>query len=435
MTYNRRFGAFRPSVRLGKHGAPMRDPNGHDVDITSDLTGGSDDAALADNLPYNGQSSNAQQAAPEGTQHVHGDATHVNNVNRSDAEKQPSLHEALSNAFKGNDGKPTSQEQAQSVQPANAQTPAPLTKDEAGKYRLADGTFASQEQITAFEGQQQQNNTSQQQAPAFVASLTAQEAQQFQSLPAELRQYVERTMEDVNTRKARYSEYDTIEQQLIGPRREAFAAQGTNPVVALNQLFALSDFAGRDPGNFVLWFSQQNGIDLDALLDARDAATANTDPVVRELQGQVQQLTGTLQQMQQGSTQQVQQANLDAVRTFAEATDNSGALARPYITDVMDDWAAQITAVRNANPQMPNEQVLQRAYENACWSNPTIRGKMQEASANAQRAAEAARVAAAKAASGSVAGGPAGNAGASTVNSDMSLRESLEAQFTAARAV
>lgn len=422
---------YRPSVRLGRHGHPMRDNGGHiaDIDITQDLTDGSD-GALADNVPQNAQNG-GQMQAPVGSQPQHGDAKPVNQVDATKpVEKELSLREQLSSAFKGDEGKPTTQENAQSVNTA----PVTLTKDGEGKYRLADGTFASQEQITAFESGQQAQTDANQQQVQVPTGLTAVEAQQFQSLPAELRQYVERTMEGLNTRAARYGEYDLIEQQILGPRRQAFAAEGNTPAVALQQLFSLSDFAAKDPGNFVLWFSQQRGLDLDALLDARDAANANLDPAVQQLQGQVQQLTGLVQQNQQREQAAAQQANYNAVEAFALQKDNSGQLARPYLTDVMDDWSAQITAIRSANPNMPNEEVLQKAYENACWSNPTVRGKMQEASNAASRQQEAERVQAAKNAGSSVAGGPAGSESTLPNNGNRTLREELEAQFAAASA-
>lgn len=438
--------SYRPSVRLGKHGHPMRDPDGHDIDITSDLTGGADDGALADPAPQQRQPDSSSYTPPAGTQPKHGnDILNVNQAQPSQEQqtkapaKEPSLREQLSSAFKGTDNKPTDQQQAQNAsQPSQA--PAALTRDADGKYRNPDGTFASAEQVSAFEAAQknaqpqQGANTPPSQSPA-IAGLTPVEQQQLQSLPAELRQYVERTMEGLNTRAQRYSEYDLIEQQILGPRREALMAQGSNPVIALNQLFALSDFAGRDPGNFVMWFSQQHGLDLDALLDARDAQNANVDPRVQQLEGQVQQLAGTVQQFQQRDVQAAQQANLTAVQNFAEERDASGNLLRPHLTDVMDDWATQITAIRASNPNMPNAEVLQRAYDNACWSNPTVRGRMQEAMQKQQREADAARVAAAKAAGSSVTGAPAGNASTIPNNSNRSLRDELQAQFNAARAV
>jgi hypothetical protein len=429
MKYNRRLGAYRPSVRLGKHGHPMRDPNGHDVDITSDLTDDASDASLGD-VPNNARH-DATPATPPGTQPVHGEAQQRNRVDTTDKQPEPSLRDQLSSAFKGNDGQPAAQEDAQS-----AQAPA-LTKDGEGKYRNPDGTFASTEQVAAFEAAQQPaSDTAAQSQSSAPAGLTPVEAQQFQSLPAELRQYVERTMEDLNTRATRYSEYDLIEQSILGPRREAFQAEGMTPAVALNQLFALSDFAGRDPSNFVLWFSEQRGLDLDALLDARDAATQNVDPVVAQLQSEVQRLTGTVQQFQQQGVQSAQEANLQVVQNFATEKEADGTtMKRPYLTDVMDGWTTQISAVRAANPQMPHNEVLQKAYENACWSDPVVRGKMQSASQAATQQAQQARVQAAKAAGSSVTGGPAGEPSTLPNNSNRSLRDELQSQFAAARAV
>ena len=427
---------YRPSIRLGRHGHPMRDPDGHDFDITADLVDGSD-GALGDPIPSN--SFNGVPNAPAGSQSVFGKDAQPQHADvpaqqeqKAPAAKEPSLREQLSSAFKGTDNTPTDQQQAQS---ANQQAEVPtLTKDGSGKYRLADGTFASAEQVAAFEAAQSaQPDTQQQQSPA-IQGLTPVEQQQFQSLPAELRQYVERTMEGLNTRAQRYSEYDLIEQQILGPRREALAAQGTTPAVALNQLFALSDFAGRAPGDFVMWFAQQHGLDLDALLDARDAQNANVDPRVQQLEGQVQQLAGTVQSFQQREQQAAHEANLATVQNFAQERDAQGNLARPYLTDVMDEWAMQITTIRNANPHMPHVEVLQKAYDNACWSNPTVRGKMQQATQEATRQEQQRRVAAARAAGSSVNGAPAGSQSASPNNSSRSLREELEAQFSAARA-
>lgn len=439
MKYNRRLGAYRPSIRLGKHGHPMRDPNGHaDIDITSDLTDGSD-GALGDR-PYNGQADHSQMQTPPGTQPLHGDAQQTGRTEQTQQkQREPSLREQLSSAFKGTDNQPTDQQNAQTAntqqqQQQQAATPLALTKDNDGKYRLADGTFASTDQVAAFEAAQAGTQPNTQEQSPVLQRMTAVEAQQFQALPAELQQYVGRTMEALDTRAARYSEYDLIEQSILGPRRQAFQMEGMTPAVALNQLFSLSDFAGRDPGNFVLWFSQQRGLDLDALLDARDAATQNVDPTVQALQGQVQQLTGQVQSFQQAGQQQAHEANLNAVQAFATEKDATGALARPYLTDVMDGWAQQITAVRAANPNMPNNEVLQRAYDNACWSDPTVRGKMQQASQQAQQAAEQARTAAARNAGSSVTGGPAGAQGAAPNNANRTLREELEAGFAAARA-
>lgn len=441
--------AMRPSVRLGKHGRPMRDPDGHDVDITADLVDGRD-GALADNLPQNGQGGDAQMQAPAGTQHVHGDAKPVNQQQQGQQQqptaakpdKELTLRDQLSNAFKGNDEKPTDQQNANTADPAAkpAAAPVALTQDNDGKWRTPDGLFASNEQVQAFQAAQAapppQQQQQQQQSPV-LAGLTPVEQQQLQSLPAELRQHVERTMEGLNTRAQRYSEYDTLEQAIIGPRRQAWAQQGTNPLVAMNQLFALSDFASTNPGQFVMWFSEQQNLDLDALLDARDAAQQQqqANPQLAQLQGTVNQISNYVQQQQTQQQQQMQQANLTAVEQYATEKDASGALKRPYITEVLDDWTTQIAAVRAANPLMQPVEVMERAYQNACWSNPAIRAKMQQTTATQQQQQAQQRVDTARAAGSSIAGGPAGDQSTIPNNANRSLREELESQFTAARAV
>lgn len=407
-----------------------------DVDITQDLTGGADDAAFADSVSH--------APAPAGTVPAHGtDTVHVNGQEapQAPAAEQPkpaelNLRDTLSAAFKGEDGKPTDQAAATTAQPtAQPKADVPqLSQDANGKWRTVDGLFASDEQVAAFQAAQQQQpdpNAQQQQSPV-LSGLTPAEQQQFQSLPAELRQFVERTMEDVNAKQQRYSEYDMLEQQLIGPRRDAWAAQGRNAFAAVNELFALSDFAGTRPGDFVLWFSQQHGLDLDALLDARDAAQANIDPNVQQLQGQISQLSATVQNFQQTEQQRAHAANVDTVRAFAEAKGPDGNLLRPYLSDVVNDFTAQISSVRLQNPQMPADQVLQKAYDNAVWTNPNVRARMQQDAEAQRRAQEQQNVQKARAAGASITGGPASTSGADPANSDLSIRGLLQQGFNAA---
>ncbi len=239
-------------------------------------------------------------------------------------------------------------------------------------------------------------------------------------------------MEDLTRRQSQYAEYDQLEQALIGPRREAWAANGMNPAVALNQLLALSDFGTRDPGQFVLWFAQQNNLDLDALLDAHEASQAGVDPQVQQLTRTVQQLQQQVQGTFQSQDTQAQQARLQTVQAFQSEKDGAGGPKRPHLPEVMQEWAGQISAIRAQNPTMPDADVLQKAYDNACMINPTVRAKVQEASSVAQQREKAARVAAAKAAGSSVTSAAPVNSSRTADMSQLSLRQQLEAQFAAA---
>jgi hypothetical protein len=92
------------------------------------------------------------------------------------------------------------------------------------------------------------------------------------ALPEEHRTAVQSVLEARETAVSRYVQevqarvngYAGIEQ-VIGPRREAWAMAGIAPEAAVNQLFALSDFASRDPQQFIEWFAANNNIDLSAI--------------------------------------------------------------------------------------------------------------------------------------------------------------------------
>lgn len=398
-----------------------------EVDITADLVDGTDgalgDVANAAAVVGGARQGEVDDAAPASKQ---AGVVHTNEVTQPIKPAETSLRDQLSSAFKPAEEKPAEQAQA----PANV--PA-LTKDSEGRYRQADGTFASTEQVTAFEAAKAApaQNITQEQAPAYMSRMTPLEREQYNALPAETREFIGRTMEAVDSQAARFGEYGVLEQSLIGPRREAWAANGMTPAVALNQLFALSDFATQNPKDFVLWFADQQKIDLDAALDERDALLQNVDPQVRALQSQVQQLQQHVNQSQSGQVHAQEQANLQTVEAFAQEKDGAGKPLRPYFTDVATTLAAQVQALRIAHPNMPAPDLLQKAYEAACWSNPQVRAKMQEEVQAQQREEAARRTQQARLAGSSVNGAPAGAVPNATRASDnnLTLRDEIAANF------
>jgi len=404
-----------------------------DYDLTSDLDGSPNEGALADTVPLNdgvvNQTSGERPAAPDGTVHV--------NDTKSSVEPKAdefNLRDQLSNAFKGEDAAAAAAAATAAdpnAAPAKYEGPA-LTKDSAGKWRTPDGLFASQEQVNAFEAASTaQASNSEQDYTSTIAGMTPVEQEQFKALPAEIRQFVGRTMDTLNGQAAQYAEYGQLEQ-LIGPRRQAWAGNAMSPAMAVSQLLQLSDFASTNPKDFVLWFADQNKVDLDAALDERDAAMQNVDPAVQELRGQVQQLTSMLQQ--NGNTQQPQAEMVNQVNAFALEKDEGGNLKRPYLAQVKDTWPVHISSLRQSNPQMSPVEVLQKAYENACWANPAVRNSMQVEAQRTQQTAAQTAAAKAKAAGSSISGGPNGR-GTTTANGqvNLSLRDELAQQFAAAR--
>lgn len=366
------------------------------VDITSDLGD--------NNIPNNGA-----PVAPPGTRIAGTEPAAVPAV-AAPADVPPvnqrSIRETLTAAFADKAGAPAAQEGAQVRDPVTGQF-APAQAAAPAEGALPAAAAATQ----AF------------QPPA---SMSPQEAQQFASLPAEMQQYVARTMERVETNAVRYREYDALEQ-IIGPRRNPWAMSGMQPVQAVNQLFALSDFAGQNPPEFIQWFAGQHGIDLEALAQG----VPDIDPHLQALQNQVGQLTTQLQGMTQGQQQAAHDQVVNEITAFGAEVGGDGKLLRPYFDELGRDVLPFIQAIKAENPNMPNRDVLNAAYDRACWGNPVVRAKMQSAADTERLAGQRETAMRAQAAGSSVVGAPLSGTSVPNNAGDGSVRGILAAQFAA----
>jgi len=372
-----------------------------DLDLISDLADGNDGQSTV---------SGAQDATS-----IPDNAVVTEQAERENKPAPTSLRDQLSSAFK-----PTTDTQEEK----SAVAPIALTKDPEGRFRRPDGTFASTPEIEAFTAATTQPAVN---TDTILAQLPAAVAEEFKSLPAKSQEFLARTMEDLNARASRYSEYDQLET-LIGPRRDAWAQNGMTSLAAVSQLFHLSDFAGNNPTEFVLWFADQHGIDLDAALDARDAAQHEVSPELQQLRQQVQQLSAQVQGQQ---PVQPQNDSLQLVQSFATEKDEGGNLKRPYLPEVMPSFAAHVSAVRNAYPNLPADQVLSKAYENACWADANVRTKMQAEVDRQRRETARQRAENAKRATSSITGSPSGGGVTAALPSgdNLTLRDTLKQAF------
>lgn len=390
----------------------MADELPPDLDITTDLNAQSPDA-----IPYHGD------AVPTNRQ---GDTPVVLPDKGAEA-PAPTLRDLLSDAFKGDAQQVPAVPGTEQAKEGVAPTASPSELVKVGdRWHRKDGSFASKEDIQAHEAAvaAAQGQPAPVQTPPWVAGLTPLEQQQFSSLPAETRQFVERTMDGVNQRALRYQEYDIIEQ-VIGPRRQAWAADGATPAVALQQLLALSDFAGRDPGQFALWFADQHQIDLDALLDARDAAGGEPDPRYIGLQQEIAQLRNAINGFTQNTVQSQQAQNLQLVQSFIEEKDDKGNLLHPYFSEVANEISQHVAVLRQQQPYLAERDVLRHAYDFATYSNPNVRARVQQSQADALKNSAAAEAARARQAGVSINGGPAGDAAQQPNNANRTLRDEL----------
>lgn len=267
-------------------------------------------------------------------------------------------------------------------------------------------------------------------APVTVAAPAGIDPEVFKSLPAETQATLARTMDDINARQAHFQRLEQVEQ-LVAPRRDAWALNGMTDAQALNQLLALSDFAGRDPQGFIKYIAQNNGVDLEELVLGAEPV----DPQYKALQDQIAELQGARTRDTQQQQQAAHQKMVDGVVAFASEAGQDGQPLRPYFGELGNDVLPFISAVKAQNPNWPHTQVLQEAYDRACWGTPSVRSKMQ-AAANAAGEAERLRQGAEKAekartASASVRSGAPTSAPATPSEGSRSLRDTIKASIAA----
>lgn len=382
------------------------------LDLTSDLNGQGDAQPYhGDAVPMNRQPAPSPQQAPEVPQ-VDGEAI----------TPPASLRDTLTNAFKG-------VQAPEAVQPAENAVPGqqgPELVKVGERFHRKDGSFASADEIAAFNAVAE-GKPAPPVLPQWAQGLTEVERQQLASLPAETRQFVERTMEGVNQRAGQLQEYGLIEQ-VIGPRRQAWASEGSTPAVVLNQLFALSDFAGKDPKNFVLWFADQHRINLDEALDERDAQQlANpSDPALQGLQQEIAELRNAIGGFSNVSAEQTHAKNVQAVQHFVNEKDAQGNLLHPYFNDVADGIAQHVQLIRQQQPYLPERDILQAAYDFAAYNTPQVRERMQQQALKEAQDRAAAEAQRARQAGVSINGGPAGDSSHAPNNANRNLREELQ---------
>lgn len=181
----------------------------------------------------------------------------------------------------------------------------------------------------------------------------------------------------------------------IGPERaQVLAATYGTVEQGIQNLFAISDMATKNPTGFLLWFAQQRGINLAQMIGqpqaAQQAPSQAPDPVMQRVGQLEQMLTNFVQQQQQGSTTQAQ----SEIDRFASDP------AHPYFNDVRADMAILIEKGRARD--------LQQAYDMAIWANPDIRSSLIDSQVQQKTGQQAAAAQQARNASVSVSGSPAG---------------------------
>ena len=164
---------------------------------------------------------------------------------------------------------------------------------------------------------------------------------------------------------AKYKKRQDAFDEIMQPFKGDFERAGMDDVGAVRQLLAAHDYLRKDPANAINWLASQYGVDIGAIGNDPALEDEFADPQVKQLQQQVAQLTGFIQN-QQTQQQSYEQASTQSfIDQFAAETDASGNPAHPHFETVRSVMGSLISS--------GNATDLKSAYEAAVYANPELR--------------------------------------------------------------
>lgn len=222
-------------------------------------------------------------------------------------------------------------------------------------------------------------------------------------------------------------------QQVLAPREAALVAQYGGVGQALQQLFALSDFASQRPAEFINWFAQSRQINLQQPAQQQQqpgqqfagqqahaaASLQNIPPELAPLVSELNGIKSFLSQQQQAATLAEQQAIAEVSRKASADVQAlvSDSAKYPYANDVRMEMAALF--------QSGQAKTLDEAYNKAVYMNDAVRERVVQDRTNAELEKRAAAAAEKKNAAVSVSGSPGGQQGAGNGNRRSTVRDDV----------
>ena len=153
--------------------------------------------------------------------------------------------------------------------------------------------------------------------------------------------------------------------EIMKPFKGDFERAGMDDVGAVRQLLAAHDYLRKDPANAINWLANQYGVDIGAIGNDPAAEDEFADPQVKQLQQQVAQLTGFIQNQQTQQQSHEQASTQSFIDQFAAETDASGNPAHPHFETVRSVMGSLISS--------GNATDLKSAYDMAVYANPELR--------------------------------------------------------------
>ena len=165
---------------------------------------------------------------------------------------------------------------------------------------------------------------------------------------------------------SKYKKRQDAFDEIMQPFKGDFERAGMDDVGAVRQLLAAHDYLRKDPQNAIAWLANQYGVDTNAIGNDPAAEDEFADPQVKQLQQQVAQLTGFIQNQQTQQQSHEQASTQSFIDQFAAETDaTTGNPAHPHFEKVRSVMGSLISS--------GNATDLKSAYEAAVYANPELR--------------------------------------------------------------
>jgi|SRR5882672_663958 len=211
---------------------------------------------------------------------------------------------------------------------------------------------------------------------------------EWEKLPPAVRAEIHRRESDFHNGQSQLmpdAKFGKSISDLVAPYRMLIEAEGGTPERAIGDLLrTAAQLRMGTPHQKVQLFAniaQQYGVDLNAFAPQ---IGQQPQPQLPPPDPRIDQLIGAWNQERQQRAQ-AEQTNLEgAVTTWMNEMGTNGQPKRPYLGDVMNEMGALVPQLRQANPSLSHDQVLQQAYETATWGNPEIRLLLLQAQGTAQ---------------------------------------------------
>ena len=233
-------------------------------------------------------------------------------------------------------------------------------------------------------------------APEPPATWPADEKARFAQLPRETQDYLllrekereadytRKTMEAAEARKSADELTRTLD-----PYKQQMELAGISPAQAIQRLLAAQRFLETNPQDAIKWLAQSFNVDLGSFAPKEEEAY--TDPALKAMRDEVNQLKAQLNQRQQVEQQQSVSEVQKQINEFQGAKNEDGSLKYPHFEKLRTVMG----------PLVAQGKTMVEAYNETQYILPEVRERLQSENAKAAQSealkkAEEARKAKAK---------------------------------------